>query len=1253
MYNTKPSNSIVMKEFERLAVEKGWLIEKSAINPELTELVRAKVNQVGKMLPQNVSLNHVVPVAKGDDVFRAIEVVAYAASKSNISKSGTYHATMDMLSDSDLNKVLSGLNSLESMIKIADVSENKILKKMDVLRNWAHSYGLYITSNYKNLYEMLDDPRLIKLVATKGYSKEDYLTTIKGLQKLLELEDWRGVDNTLKYLYKLLSTPKQKVKQKVKSVNLKPLQSLLMTFTKIPISKSGQPDGIWGPMSSKAWNALVNSKYKNYLDVTLSNDRTTPPVSQINNVVSWLSEAIKRNIQLTPKAKKQEFKPKTPSWINEKEFVPTPSTTSQKNKLQKSQTFNFQTWYKSLPLEFQTKFRSLYAEKIKRSISNKLSDEELYTIMHIIEDQIPMSKADDEFIPIGLSNETEFPTAEELMKMKKQEFKPKLPSWINEKEFVPTIPVKKPITQQKDKIPYTQLSIEQQRKVRSLVPMLMESKHLTQEEALNYATQMYSNASVIHELVSLANSLENMGEVKAALAIDKQIGIYRTATIQAYDVFGETGEQLIEKAHPGGGHTIVPASDEGGKFETIVEEQKKDIERATSVPTGKYAFVTRQLVSLANRLENNGKKEASNLIDNAINKLWEKSRLPLVVNAGNNNSILQKELIFISKNLDLLRDTVQNQGLTNSGLNIKRLSGEEDKNYDDFLNDFEILFQNGNMGSIAIDEILKTPLYIRLLKSRLNLLKNGMMSIESSYRAAAGKIIWGLKGYYNHNASEQIINAINNTFKFLNKLFKTEKKQTYVDKYYKLLNNFGDMLIDENISMKLLKLFKGDQKKFMEINNWVYKEKNKKFTEDQAKGLIEVFINKTLKPLINLNIIPMSIVRNSSKKYSINSLIKTFAAPDLTGFNTSKPIIQPKSTPKRHYKSKKPKSGYIYDLQKALVSLGYPVARKNPYRSDGQWGRITADSWNKLGDEISKKSNSRLELKELNKKTLPTETQAKRAIKFIQALKYIKNRETSNKKTQVHLPGNLTVDESILRDPKLFLKTLINKKIISSTSDKGQIDIAKMILINYLNNFNFKNEDFINLSDRNKDARIQLIKTLISNLKPIRNSPPEFNIKKEWDGSNSNRTKQPQQQPSKLQPQSKQQLSQRRYPRGQEWKQGLSGRFPGISRNGINTPYDYVNYITGGNQIRSWGSFRAWVSRNPIVNSLFGIQGKNDAATAIKYIDKITGILSSFIFTLGKTNNVRNINDIRNFTNEKKLKLYNLLPALKLQANGG
>lgn len=91
-----------------------------------------------------------------------------------------------------------------------------------------------------------------------------------------------------------------------------------------------------------------------------------------------------------------------------------------------------------------------------------------------------------------------------------------------------------------------------------------------------------------------------------------------------YGVTKETGEELIGKAHPKDAKPAEAMGD-GALVENIVQQQEKDIEVATSMPSGalvgKHAELVNRLVALANNLEGEGKAEAAARIDKAIGRI--------------------------------------------------------------------------------------------------------------------------------------------------------------------------------------------------------------------------------------------------------------------------------------------------------------------------------------------------------------------------------------------------------------------------------------------------------------------------------------------------------------------------------------------------------------------------------------------------------------------------------------------------------
>lgn len=82
-----------------------------------------------------------------------------------------------------------------------------------------------------------------------------------------------------------------------------------------------------------------------------------------------------------------------------------------------------------------------------------------------------------------------------------------------------------------------------------------------------------------------------------------------------YDVSGETGEDLVEKAHPGGGTKteLTHSKTDENLVETIVEQQERDIEVARKEPKGTYAALVNlytQLSKMGHASRLNGLKKA-------------------------------------------------------------------------------------------------------------------------------------------------------------------------------------------------------------------------------------------------------------------------------------------------------------------------------------------------------------------------------------------------------------------------------------------------------------------------------------------------------------------------------------------------------------------------------------------------------------------------------------------------------------------
>lgn len=101
------------------------------------------------------------------------------------------------------------------------------------------------------------------------------------------------------------------------------------------------------------------------------------------------------------------------------------------------------------------------------------------------------------------------------------------------------------------------------------------------------------------------------------------VGPTREKKTDEYGVTKEEGKDLIEKAHKKTVE-IAKALGEGAVVENLLEQQEKDLYVALKTPSGAligvHAEMVRNLVKLANKLDEEGKVEASKKVDKIIEK---------------------------------------------------------------------------------------------------------------------------------------------------------------------------------------------------------------------------------------------------------------------------------------------------------------------------------------------------------------------------------------------------------------------------------------------------------------------------------------------------------------------------------------------------------------------------------------------------------------------------------------------------------
>ena len=130
-----------------------------------------------------------------------------------------------------------------------------------------------------------------------------------------------------------------------------------------------------------------------------------------------------------------------------------------------------------------------------------------------------------------------------------------------------------------------------------MVVSLSDIKHLELMDGLAERQAAPKSAETIEKasgltpkLLRLANSLRANGFEDYALNIeDKMMRIKRAQTIDIYKVHKETGEDLVNEAHPDGDHNV--SDGELGDVETIVSLHNKARKMVEKMPTGKLAAV--------------------------------------------------------------------------------------------------------------------------------------------------------------------------------------------------------------------------------------------------------------------------------------------------------------------------------------------------------------------------------------------------------------------------------------------------------------------------------------------------------------------------------------------------------------------------------------------------------------------------------------------------------------------------------------
>jgi len=994
MRHIKASESVVIRELEKIASDMGWVVEEKA-DPGLENAVREKVNSVGALLPSNVSLEHVLPVPEGGDVRRALDVVRHAASRHEAKESGgKYRAAVEMLGDSNLDRVLAGLEGVENIIKSAEVYNMEDVlrdaRKLDEKRGPKQQKRVDpgLVRKITKLWNQLPIPDKRKLLGgldVKSWTKKygpliEHFAKPQNFKQLQQtharLSNVKNVEFGKPVIERAPYSTKRKTRRTGNPTLVKVQKYLVRWFKNPAILGPTGADGFWGRYTAKAWNRFM----KDIGNTALANKGPKNPPDQGN--LEWFLHVMQYGEKPAPRQTERQ-------------------TTQQQSGQQPADLG------RSSPFAWQSKAHDARDSQLERFGDAKEN-------MMSRHDGRKVSVAQDmpaEHIPEGLAGRpVPVPSAEELAKRKPQQqaFQPKLPDWMKGDEVPDVVPEHLVQPRQPETAPtaspYAQLSGPDQAFVRNRARQLVEMSRgrLTPQQAQQRAIielQRRKGASVALDLVSLAGDLEKMGEHKAARAVDRQLAIYKAALDRLYDITGETGEQLIDKAHPGGGPTMAPAADEGGKVETIVEEQRKNIERATKAPTGKYAFVVRQLVSLANRLEGEGKANAVASVDKALRDIERRASLPFVGNAGLHNierkakqvgDDTELRVAFAKKIRSLSGKAAKIEGAVEDQHWIGPSEREKDywiswnfgsrkrncQEYDQFADDAKealawwavnigSFLKSGKMSKLAVSVRQMTGVfktigeYYEIVKddNSPNALYDDFKATADSIIAAVGALEKGNRNkaleYLGIKAKEKEAPSKPGASPSAVKMLDATSAQA---KYKSLLSRFRNALRNPKDDEKLLSAFSKRHVGLDSLFKWIQKELSQVDKMSDATVVKQRnMVRKYIKQLVQRGAIAVQAGNRSDLIRKLAEKPAQTAPQQPKGQSGGLPELatgKPRRVPTGQ--RRRPRVQYDADvarLQVMMAKAGYRSMMPTTFKTgkpDGKWGKETAKVWNQV-----------------------------------------------------------------------------------------------------------------------------------------------------------------------------------------------------------------------------------------------------------------------------------------------------------------
>ena len=129
-------------------------------------------------------------------------------------------------------------------------------------------------------------------------------------------------------------------------------------------------------------------------------------------------------------------------------------------------------------------------------------------------------------------------------------------------------------------------SLERIAKEKGMVKESLLEK-IASRSAMVKKADLTPTTNLMENLIKLCSGLREEGFDKYADELESTFMMFKQAQT-LYETSKETGEDLVDMAHPKGSHTLEGVSGDA-VFETIIDQQLKDIKMVEKKPTGKLS----------------------------------------------------------------------------------------------------------------------------------------------------------------------------------------------------------------------------------------------------------------------------------------------------------------------------------------------------------------------------------------------------------------------------------------------------------------------------------------------------------------------------------------------------------------------------------------------------------------------------------------------------------------------------------------